>query len=158
MVRNMGAVTDESITVDNSWEKVKKESPHAIKIWIAEQMKSRSCVVVLVGRDTYDRPWINYEINKAMVLGKALVGVRIHNINDMDNGTTTEGKNPFDVFTIEGVSLSSLVECYDPPSNNAYGYINDNLGKWIESSITNRYPGGKIGYSGKRALVSDVPA
>ncbi|MBK8085122.1 MAG: TIR domain-containing protein [Devosia sp.] len=34
-----------------------------------------STVVVLIGKDTHKRPWVNWEINKANELGKRIVGV-----------------------------------------------------------------------------------
>lgn len=34
-----------------------------------------STVVVLIGKDTHTRPWVNWEINKANEQGKRIVGV-----------------------------------------------------------------------------------
>ena len=36
---------------------------------------SASTVVVLIGKETHKRPWVNWEINKANELGKRIVGV-----------------------------------------------------------------------------------
>ena len=47
---------------DNDWETVKMGGDAAIERWIASQMHYRSCTVVLVGSNTANRKWINYEL------------------------------------------------------------------------------------------------
>ena len=69
-VRNMGKVSDESTFSDNDWEEVKEKSDEKIKEWINDQMKMRSCIVVLVGKSTASRKWVKYEIEKAYELNK----------------------------------------------------------------------------------------
>ncbi|GAB2823841.1 hypothetical protein GCM10027276_28130 [Comamonas piscis] len=39
------------------------------------KMSWATTVVVLIGRETHTRPWVNWEINKAQELGKRIVGV-----------------------------------------------------------------------------------
>lgn len=39
------------------------------------KMSWASTVVVLIGRETHARPWVDWEINKAQELGKRIVGV-----------------------------------------------------------------------------------
>ena len=39
------------------------------------KMSWASTVVVLIGKETHKRPWVNWEINKANELGKRIVGV-----------------------------------------------------------------------------------
>lgn len=48
-VRNMGLVESQNLFSDNGWEKVRLKSESAIKAWIDNEMKMRSCVVVLIG-------------------------------------------------------------------------------------------------------------
>ena len=45
-VRNIGAIEGNKPAPDNDWETVKKGGDKAIKKWIADQMKGRSCTVV----------------------------------------------------------------------------------------------------------------
>ena len=49
-VRNMGKVDESSTFSDNDWEEVKEKSDDKIKKWIDEQLKMRSCLVVLVDK------------------------------------------------------------------------------------------------------------
>src|SRR5690625_7194826 len=80
--REMGKVSDSSTFSANDWEEVKEKEDSKIKEWIDEQMKKRSCIVVLIGNSTANRKWINYEIEKAYELNKGLVGVNIHGLKD----------------------------------------------------------------------------
>lgn len=106
-------------------------------------MRYRSCVIVLVGEETADRPWVKYEIEKAWNEGRGVVGIYIHNIKDPLNGKCHKGRNPFDDFTLKssGVKLSSIVKCYNPSPNDAYNDIRNNLESWVEEAIEirNRY-------------------
>lgn len=99
-------------------------------------MKHKSCVVVLVGSETANRKWVNYEINRAWNERKGLFGIYIHNLKDPRTGTCKKGANPFDnVRSRSGQRLSSLVPCYDPNSSNTYNDIARNLEGWVEKAI-----------------------
>lgn len=151
-IRNIGALEENEPVTVNEWEGVKKGGDKEIEKWINNAISNRTCVVVLVGEDTVNRPWIRYEISKAWRDGKGLLGIHIHNLkcaktvkgNPGSNGTCVKGRNPFETFTIQGgkQKLSDIVYCYDPDSGNAYKDIRDNLEKWIEKAIeirTNYY-------------------
>ena len=141
-VRNIGAIEGNQPASGNDWEEIKKGGDEAIKRWIHEQMKGRSCVVVLIGAETAKRKWVRYEIKHGWNERKGVLGVCIHNLKDRDGNTSPKGANPFDLFTIEvdgeKIPLSSVVQTYDPPSNNAYGHIKDNLADWIDDAIYRR--------------------
>ncbi|MER8077853.1 TIR domain-containing protein, partial [Acinetobacter pittii] len=57
------------------WEQVRKESDLAIKRWINSQLENTSVTVVLIGADTSTRDWVNYEIEKSIERGNALLGI-----------------------------------------------------------------------------------
>lgn len=46
-----------------------------IKRLLRMKMSWASTVVVLIGKETHNRPWVDWEINKANELGKRIVGV-----------------------------------------------------------------------------------
>lgn len=94
-VRNMGKVDSSSTFSNNEWEEVKEKSDTKIEEWIDAQLKMRSCLIVLVGSTTSGRKWINYEINKAYELGKGIVGIHIHNLQNSEEKQTEKGSNPF---------------------------------------------------------------
>jgi hypothetical protein len=102
-------------------------------------MSYRSCVAVLVGEETANRPWVKYEIEKAWTDGKGLLGIYVHNLNCPRNGKCQKGPNPFDQFNFnDGRKLSSVVKCYNPNSADAYNDIKDNIEDWIETAIVQR--------------------
>ncbi|MBX2925420.1 MAG: TIR domain-containing protein [Chitinophagaceae bacterium] len=138
-IRNIGALEENKPVSVNDWETVKRGGETSIKKWIDENLKYKSCLVVLIGSETANRKWIKYEIEKAWNDGKGILGIYIHNINCMKNGTCSQGLNPFDyVYSQYGTKLSSLVNVYNPNPLNAYGDIANNLESWIEDAISSR--------------------
>ena len=137
-IRNIGVLEGNTPVSANEWEELKKTGDKAVEKWIDETMAYKSCVIVLIGTETADRPWVKYEIKKAWEKGKGLLGVYIHNIKHPRTGTCTKGTNPFDQFTVNGKKLSDYVKCYDPKSSDAYNDIADNIDSWIEDAIDAR--------------------
>lgn len=138
-IRNIGAIEDNKPVSSNDWEEVKKKGDAGIKKWINDNMDYRSCVVVLIGEQTANRPWVKYEIEKAWNDGKGLLGINIHNLKCPRNGTCSKGPNPFDQFNLkDGRKLSSIVKCYNPDSTDAYNNIKNNIESWIEDAIAAR--------------------
>lgn len=125
---------------DNDWEAVKKGGDDAIKRWIASQMLGRPCTVVLVGTNTANRKWINYEIVKAWDDSKGVVGIRIHGLKDSDGLVSSPGSNPFDFINYgnSGKKLSSIVKCYNPAgvdSQERYDWIKTHLANAVAEAI-----------------------
>jgi hypothetical protein len=138
-VRNIGAIDDNAPVSANDWEQVKRGGSAAVQKWIDENMKYRRCVVVLIGAQTASRPWVKYEIQKAWSEHKGLLGVYIHNLKCPRNGKSAKGANPFEQVQLSnGTPLSSVVKCYDPNPNDAYGEISKNLEAWIQTAINQR--------------------
>lgn len=50
-------------------------SDNAIKRLLRIKMSWASTVIVLIGKETHARPWVNWEIKKAHELGKRIIGV-----------------------------------------------------------------------------------
>jgi hypothetical protein len=135
LVRNIGVIEGNAPVAPNAWEEVKRGGDTAIQRWIDDNMAYRSCVIVLIGSQTANRKWINYEIKKAWVDKKGLMGIHIHNLKDPINGTSSMGENPFDYLTLGGNPLSKYVVTHNPSSYDAYNDIRNNIDKWIESAI-----------------------
>lgn len=137
-IRNIGVLEGNTPVSPNEWETIKKSGDKAVEKWINDNMNYKSCVIVLVGEETANRPWVKYEIKKAWEIGKGLLGIYIHNINDPRTGTCRQGKNPFEQFTVGDKKLSELVKCYNPNSNDAYNDIAEHIDSWIEAAIRAR--------------------
>lgn len=139
MVRNMGKVSNSSTFSDNDWEEVRKKSDFAIEKWIEDQMKMRSCIVVLIGATTSQSKWVKYEIECAYYLNKGIVGIYIDKLEDANGHQTYEGCNPFySMTTYDGKSLSNFVETFRSSystSKYVYNDIANNIEGLIERAI-----------------------
>jgi MTH538 TIR-like domain (DUF1863) len=138
-VRNIGAIEGNTPVSANVWETVKRGGDTAIKSWIDDNMKYKQCVIVLVGEETANRPWVRYKIEKAWDDSKPIFGIYIHNLRCPRNGTSRKGNNPFDTFNFDdGRKLSSVVNCYDPISYDAYNNIARNIESWVNAAIAQK--------------------
>ena len=131
-IRNIGAIEGNTPVSANEWEEVIKKGDAAIKKWIDDNMRNRSCVIVLVGSETANRDWIKYEIEKAWKDEKGIFGIYIHNVKCPNNGKSAQGVNPFEQIP---VTKGKGIKCYNPSSFDAYNDIRNNIEKWIEDAI-----------------------
>jgi len=143
-VRNIGAIEGNKPVSKNDWEQIsnneKGDRDKKIAKWIDDNLYGKSCTVVLVGQDTADRKWINYEIVKSWNAGMGVVGIRIHGLKNLEGNIAKIGNNPFDYIPILDTEkkLSSIVKCYNPPGSNSkerYAWIRQNLVNAIEEAI-----------------------
>lgn len=139
-VREIGSIEGNRPATDNDWEAITKGGDDAIKKWIAGQISGKSCTVVLVGSNTANRKWINYEIIKSWDDGMGVVGIYIHGLKNLDGNTATKGENPFDYITYgtTGKKLSSIVNCYNPAGSDSkerYAWISKHLANAVEEAI-----------------------
>lgn len=63
------------------WKQIKLGGVGTIKKWINNNMLFCSCLVVLVGEATANRPLINYEIKRAWKNNIDVFGINIDNLN-----------------------------------------------------------------------------
>ena len=149
-IRNARTVDGNEPVTDNSWEEVKRGGDRAIRQWIEGQLLNRSCLVVLVGTYTAERKWVSYEINRAWQLGKGIVGVCIHQLQNQNGLQSSQGQNPFvghlvrsdsgGVYTMNSIVKNYIVPSWD--SQTVYRGIVNNLATWVEEAIRIRglYP------------------
>lgn len=79
------------------WESRKLEGPEALKRLIREGVEHTSAICVLIGTNTWSRQWVRYEIARAVIDNRGLLGVHINNVNHHQTRTTHPlGLNPFD--------------------------------------------------------------
>jgi len=139
-VRSIGAIEGNKPAPDNDWETITRGGDDAIKKWIKDQMEYRSCTVVLVGNQTANRKWINYEIVESWNAGMGVVGIHIYGLKNQDGYISEKGENPFDYIT-HGVSrkkLSAIVKCYTPAGANSkerYDWISKYISDAVEEAV-----------------------
>lgn len=127
-VRNIGTVEGEKPVNGNKWEDVKSKNDSIIKAWIDDNLKDKSCLVVLIGEKTSERKWINYEINRAWELGKAVCGIYIHKLENVYGNQSSKGKNPL------GRHIPIFESTYSS-SKFVYDDIKNNIAELVENAI-----------------------
>lgn len=136
-IRNIGVIEGNKAASDNKWEEV-KGNDKAIEKWIDENMKYRSCTIVLVGGGTAKRKWIDYEIKKTWKDKKGLVAIHIHNLKDSNQRKSPKGENPFSHLELGGKPFDEIVKCYNPPytdSQDVYNWISRHIVEIIDEAI-----------------------
>ena len=146
-VRNADLLNDkdEYGVIDSvDWEKIEREGDESVKRWINGQLKFTSVTVVLIGAETAERDWIDYEIRQSWERGNAILGLRIHNMKDQTGNTDKQGPNPLDqIHLSNGKALSSVCKTYDWVSGDG----RKNLGTWVEDAFQAR-----LAYDGETEL------
>lgn len=54
-IRNIGALEDNEPVSPNEWESIKRRGEASIKEWIDDNLRYKSCVIVLIGEETANR-------------------------------------------------------------------------------------------------------
>lgn len=130
LARNINALEGQPLLNAQDWEQVRRRGDRAIEEWIDKEMAYKKAVIVLVGRETASRRWVQYEIKKAWDDRKPLLGVRIHGLSSM--GTVdTAGSSPFNdavgipLFDPTVVGWDGRID-----SKATYATLVDNLDWW----------------------------
>ena len=138
-VRNIGSIDEQQILNYNDWESIKQQGDATIEKWINEQMNYKACVVVLIGSETANRKWINYEIRRAWDGHKPIVGIYIHRLEDVNGKQSTKGENPFKYISLkDGRRLDEIVPCFEPSGSSGtevYSWIKNNIEMVVEKAV-----------------------
>ncbi|MBS0234177.1 MAG: TIR domain-containing protein [Proteobacteria bacterium] len=83
------------------WESRKLEGPEALKRLIREGAQNTSAICVLIGSETWSREWVRYEIARAIIDNRGLLGVYINGLKHHTMGFPhPNGPNPFEYIGI----------------------------------------------------------
>lgn len=117
------------------FEKIKRNGENAVCKWIDKQLEGTSVTVVLIGKETLNRPFVQYEIRKSIERGNAIIGIHIHNLRDMITQRTTVKCNPHTIIEYYNHDTPAY---FDYICDDLYDYLEDNgyynLGSWIEKA------------------------
>lgn len=86
------------------WEEAKKKGSLALKRLINSELENTTVTAVLIGTNTYNRPWVRYEIFKSIERGNKVIGIHINGFKGKDQNTKPLGRNPFEYI---GLKISS---------------------------------------------------
>ncbi|WP_338828335.1 TIR domain-containing protein [Bradyrhizobium sp. 27S5] len=77
------------------WESVQRKNPEGLKNLIRSGMVHASAVCVLVGTETWSRPWVRYEIARSVIDKKGLLAVHINSLRHHHRlAADLHGENP----------------------------------------------------------------
>ncbi len=62
------------------WEEAKKQGDRAIRKMIDDGLDGSSVTCVLIGQQTWARPWVRYELLKSFERGNGILGIHIHDV------------------------------------------------------------------------------
>jgi len=140
LIRKLQELQPNNEASPSEWATIKRSGDFAIKRWIEQQLRGRSCTIVLIGSNTATRPWVRYELERSWELRLGVLGVHIHALNDAHGKPSEKGESPFTQPGKLG-DLAPLVRVYDPPESEsklAYRHIADNLLRWVEHAVATR--------------------
>lgn len=116
------------------FEQVKRQGDAAIRRWIDKQLEGTSVTVVLIGADTLNRPYVQYEICESLKRGNSVIGVDINSIKDFNGRTSALCSH----HTKIGQYGDGRPAYFDDIASGIYDYIYDdgynNLGRWVEKA------------------------
>lgn len=138
-IKQIGSIDEQPLLAANEWEEIKKKGDDAIKAWIADNMKGKECLVVLVGTKTAGRKWVKYEIKKAWKDGLGVLAIHIHRLRNADKEQCSKGSDPFAGLVVDGIAVAGKV--YDPPygaSTDVYDHIASNIETWVDDAVAAR--------------------
>lgn len=111
-----------------------KQRAGGIAKWIDQQLAGTSVTVVLFGAETYHREWVKHEIKRSHELGKGILAIDIHRINDPQHGADVQGLNPLMHWDANqsgrSIPFTKLYRTYDWVNDNGYA----NMPAWIEAA------------------------
>jgi hypothetical protein len=91
------------------WETAKSTSPLALKRLINAELQNTSVTVILIGSDTWARPWVRYEIFESIRRGNRVFGIHINSIKGKDGKIKPLGPDPFNNLAFEISEDGALV-------------------------------------------------
>jgi hypothetical protein len=92
------------------WESRKRDGNESLKRLIREGMEGTSAVCVLIGSHTWSRRWVRYEIARAVIDGRGLLGIHINSINHHQRrAPDPPGPNPLEYMAVGKVTQNALL-------------------------------------------------
>ncbi len=137
IVRNSNITQEKAGFVDGAdWEAVKRGGDPAIESWIDNQLVGTSVTAVLIGSQTNQRHYVQSEVQKSWTTGNGILGIRIHNLKNLQGQTDFPGGVEFGFnFNHADGSTKTFEQSF-----YIYDWVNDdgynNLSTWIETAAS----------------------
>jgi hypothetical protein len=96
-VRNVNVVAGPDVAgfFDHSeYEEAERKADEGIRRMILRHLDRTSVTVVLIGTETAQRPWVQYEIDQSIARKNGLLGIHIHHLKNRNLQTSLRGTKP----------------------------------------------------------------
>ena len=130
VVRNSGVVEGSAAAGFHDaslWEEAKRKGDAEVKRLIDAGLFGTSMTVVLIGAQTAQRKFVDYEIDKSIARGNGLLGIYISGIKDQSGATDVQGPAPQRL-------LNAGAPCYY--------WDRSKFGEWVEAAFKKAHPYG----------------
>lgn len=104
------------------WESAKRQGSIALKRLINSGLDNTSTTCVLIGSETYARPWVRYEILKSFKRGNAILGVHVNSIRGRDQRTKISGPNPLEYLGVVFSETGKTATLFEKNNNQWVAY------------------------------------
>jgi len=141
LIRKLASLQANPEAKANEWAAITRSGDFAVKRWLEQQLRGRSCMIVLIGAETASRPWVQYEVKRARELKLGLLGLHIHNLADAKGKQSAKGPSPFEPPGNTAGEHAAFVDVYDPPETEpkqVYRFIADHLERWVEKAVASQ--------------------
>lgn len=117
----------------SEWESIENTGPTAVKNWIDTNMDGTSVIILCFGLETYKRPWVKYELEKAHREKRGIIAINMSGMKTMDLQVDPTGTNPLSTaFDQNGTELIYY------SNYKTYHWINgdgrNNIDNWVETA------------------------
>jgi len=104
------------------WESARRQGETALKRLINGALENTSNTSVLIGSQTYARPWVRYELLKSFRRGNQLFGVHINGIKSKDGYVKPLGPNPLEYVGVTFSADGSTATLWEKNGDNWVKY------------------------------------
>jgi hypothetical protein len=128
VVRNSGVVEGSAAAGFHDaslWEEAKKKGDADVKKLIDKGLEGTTVTVVLIGAQTAQRKFVDYEIAQSIARGNGLLGIYISGIKDNKGNTDSQGSAP-QKLTAAGAPC--------------YYWDSTKFGSWVEAAYKKAHP------------------
>lgn len=123
------------------WETARRQGETALKRLINGALENASNTCVLIGSDTYERPWVRYEILKSFRRGNHMFAVYINGIKGKDGTIKALGLNPFSQVGVTFSEDGSTATLWEITNNDWVMYDQIDGSPHYQSRVNEKYRG-----------------
>lgn len=88
------------------FERIKRDGEESIRRWIDKQLAGTSVTVVLIGSETLDSEYVQYEIEKSYERGNAIIALKIGKVKNLSQKTSISQS------VVKIVGKKPMVNCF----------------------------------------------